>query len=91
VVSEDRITFPVIATATQIAILDAAEIEAAIRGLPLEDAQRVLGDYGVAELNVWPDWVSTIPTIDARVDVTIGGPVEVETESPSGAPSEPAP
>jgi hypothetical protein len=91
VVSEDRITFPVIATATQVAILDPAEIEAAIRGLPLEDAQRVLGDYGVAELNVWPDWVSTIPTIDARVDVTIGGPVEVETESPSGAPSEPAP
>lgn len=91
VVSDDRITFPVVATATQVALLDPIAIEAAIRGLPLEDAQRVLGEYGIAELTVWPDWVTTIPTIDARVDVSIGGPVEVETDAPSAAPSGSAP
>jgi hypothetical protein len=91
VVSDDRITFPVLATASQVALLDPATIEAAIRGLPLEDAQRVLGEYGVAELTVWPEWVATIPTIDARVDVSIGGPVAVETESPSAQPSDDAP
>jgi hypothetical protein len=91
VVSDDRITFPVVATATQIALLDPVAIEAAIRGLPLDDAQRVLGEYGIAELTVWPDWVTTIPTIDARVDVSIGGPVAVETDSPSAEPSGAAP
>jgi hypothetical protein len=91
VVSDDRITFPVVATATQIALLDPVAIEAAIRGLRLEDAQRVLGEYGIAELTVWPDWVTTIPTIDARVDVSIGGPVAVETDAPSAAPSGSAP
>jgi hypothetical protein len=85
VVEEGSIRFPIIATARQIPLLDPSKIEAAIRGRPLDEAREILADYGTAELAVWPDWVSSIPTIDARVEVTVRGPVAVETPGASGA------
>jgi hypothetical protein len=63
------ITFPVTITARQVLQLDTAAIESEIRGKPLAEAQTILQRYGTPELSVWPDWVGTIPTIDARVDV----------------------
>ncbi len=63
------ISFPVTITARQVLQIDPAVIEAEIRGKPLADAQAILDGYGQAELSVWPDWVGTIPTFDARVDV----------------------
>jgi hypothetical protein len=49
--------------------VDPAAIEAEIRGKSLADAKAVLDRYGQSELSVWPDWVGSIPTLDARVDV----------------------
>ena len=87
IVEGDTITFPVVATARQVAILDPATLEALILGKPLADAQAILDGYGDAILEVWPDWVGTIPTIDDRVEVTVDGPVPDE---PGVAPSTPA-
>lgn len=72
VVDGTAITFPVRATARQIARLDPAAIAERIKGLPIADAQAILDSYGTAEISVWPDWVTTIPTIDGRVTLTIG-------------------
>lgn len=74
VIDGSRITFPVRVTATEVAILDPDAIAAAIRGLPLADAQAILDGYGSATVAVWPEWVSTIPTIDGRLTVTVEGP-----------------
>jgi hypothetical protein len=63
------ITFPVVITARQVLDLDTEAIENEIRGKSLAEAQTILQRYGTAEVSVWPDWVSTIPTLDARVDV----------------------
>jgi hypothetical protein len=82
-VEGDTITYPVVATARQIAILDPAALEAEILGKPLEEAEAILSAYGDVDLQVWPDWVGTIPTIDSRVEVTVDGP----TPSPGAAPS----
>jgi hypothetical protein len=83
------IRFPVTVTARQVRVLDADAIEATIRGLPLADARTLLDDYGTVDLQVWPDWVGAIPTIDGRVEVTVddgaGGP------GPTPAPSESSP
>ena len=57
----------------QVLLIDPAAIEAEIRGKPLAEAQAILDGYGRAELSVWPDWVGTIPTLDARVDVRAAG------------------
>jgi len=69
VVDGGVITFPVVITAREVLQLDTAAIEAEIRGKPLTEAQTILQRYGTAEVSVWPDWVGTIPTLDARVDV----------------------
>jgi hypothetical protein len=69
VVESGVITFPVTVTAKEILTIDPEAIEAEIRGKSLTEAQTILARYGSAELSVWPDWVGTIPTLDARVDV----------------------
>jgi hypothetical protein len=70
------ISFPVTITARQVLQIDPAAIEAEIRGKPVADAQAILDGYGQADLSVWPDWVGTIPTFDARVDVRTAEVVE---------------
>ena len=73
-------SFPVTVTARQVAAWTRRD-RARILGLPLADAQAILDAYGTAELQPWPDWVGTIPTIDGRVEVTIDSPV------PTGPPA----
>ncbi len=68
-VEDGVIAFPATITASQVLLIDPAAIEAEIRGKSLADAQAILDGYGQAELAVWPDWVGTIPTLDARVEV----------------------
>ena len=68
-VDEGVITFPVTITARQVLQIDPEAIEAEIRGKSLTDAKAILDRYGQSQLSVWPDWVGTIPTLDARVDV----------------------
>lgn len=68
-VDEGVITFPVTITARQILQIDPAAIEAEIRGKSLTDAKAILDRYGQSQLSVWPEWVGTVPTLDARVDV----------------------
>jgi hypothetical protein len=79
------IRFPVTVTARQIRVLDPAALEAEVRGLPLDDARAILETYGTVDVQVWPDWVGAIPTIDGRVDVTVEGDL-VETPDPSESP-----
>jgi hypothetical protein len=68
-VEDGMIAFPATITANQVLLVDPAAIEAEIRGKSLADAQAILDGYGQAQLSVWPDWVGTIPTLDARVEV----------------------
>ena len=86
VISGDQISFPASATATQVAILDAADLKTQVMGRPLDEARSVLEAYGTVQLSVWPDWVSTIPTLDGRVQLTIDEAVTVETPPPTAAP-----
>jgi hypothetical protein len=86
IIEGDTITYPVVVTARQIAVLDPAALEAQILGRSLGEARDILGAYGDVDLEVWPEWVATIPTLDARVEVTVRGPVTVETEEPEASP-----
>ena len=69
VVENGVITFPVTITARQVLDVDPAAVEAEIRGKSLTDAKAILDRYGTSELSVWPEWVGSIPTLDARVEV----------------------
>jgi hypothetical protein len=89
------VTFPTTATASQVQRLDPAALEAEVRGLPVDQARETLAKYGTVTITTWPDWVSSIPTYDFRVDLTVEATAPVESASPgasgSGAPSSPSP
>jgi hypothetical protein len=84
------ITFPVTATAQQVAILDPAELRELVMGKPLDTARDLLAQYGEVELTAWPDWVSSVPTLADRVDLRIDQPVDVEAPEPDRSTPTPA-
>ena len=85
VVIGQTVTFPVTATAQQIAILDPAALKAKVLGKPVKEAKAILEPYGQVELTVSPDWVGSVPSFESRVELTIGQAVEIVTPRPSGS------
>ena len=75
------ILYPVTAAGTEVRDIDEAALRAEILGLGLPEARALLDDYGDVAIEVWPDWVTTIPTRAERVTLTLGEP------RPSAPPS----
>jgi hypothetical protein len=87
VVIGQTVSFPVEATAQQVAILDPEELKAMVLGKPIEEARAILAQYGQVDLSVSPDWTGSVPSFDSRVTVTIDRAVPIETPGASGSPS----
>jgi hypothetical protein len=68
---------------------DAAELKRLILGKPFDEARSILAPFGNVELKLWPDWVTSVPTLDARVDVEVQPPLPVEIVEPSAEPAVP--
>lgn len=86
VVVGDQVSFPVTAGATQVAVLDAVALKAQVLGKTPEEATAVLAPYGTAEISLSPDWVTTIPTFENRVDLTVADTGPPETPGASASP-----
>ncbi|MEA2608223.1 MAG: Baseplate J-like protein, partial [Chloroflexota bacterium] len=85
-VTGDTVTFPVTMHGTETKTVDQAALLAAIRGLDLPAARAKLQPFGDADIRVWPDWVTSIPTNADRVSLTIGSPAPVTTPTPTPTP-----
>ncbi len=83
VIVGQTVTFPVTATAQEIAILDPSALEAMVLGKPAGEARAILEPYGDVDLTISPDWTNSVPSFEGRVDLTIGHPVTIETPAPS--------
>jgi hypothetical protein len=68
------VTYPVTITGAQVHDVDQAALLASIRGLLLADARTKLNEFGDAEITLWPDWVSKVPTRADRITFTLGNP-----------------
>jgi hypothetical protein len=88
VIEGQTVRFPVTVEASQVQVPDAAELKRLILGKPFDEARSILAPFGDVELTLWPDWVTSVPTLDARVDVEVRPPLPVEVIEPS---TEPAP
>jgi hypothetical protein len=88
VIEGQTVRFPVTVEASQVQIPDAAELKRLILGKPFEEARSILAPFGDVKLELWPDWVTSVPTLDARVDVDVQPPLPVEIVEPSAEPSE---
>jgi len=98
VVEGQAIRYPVEARAEAVRDITADEVRGLVRGKTAAAAREILAAYGTAEIIVWPDWASTITTIDARLDVAVEGlppteptptPAPAPTTTPTASPSPP--
>lgn len=68
--------------------VDAEALRDRILGMSREEAQAALGDIGRVSIDLWPGWVSDVPTLDWRVSVEVAEPGPESSSSP--APPAPA-
>jgi hypothetical protein len=84
----EAVVFPVIATASQVRHLDPDTLRQQVKGKSIEEARAILADDGAVDIQTWPGFVGTIPSLEWRLTLTIDtGDV---TGSP-GASSAPVP
>ncbi len=83
IVSGQTVSFPVTVTAQQMAVLDPAALKTLVLGKSVDEARAILAPYGRVQLEVWPDWVRSIPTYENRVDLTIEHAVPITGPGPS--------
>ena len=74
------IAYPVSVEATQVRDVDEQRLLGEIGGLNLAAARSRLDDFGDVDIDVWPDWVTKIPTRGDRVTFQLAEP------QPSAAP-----
>ena len=81
------VSFPVTVRATQVRVLDAEALRGQVKGRSLAEARSILEQVGDVDMSVWPDWVTTIPTIDARLQLEVGpaAPTAAPVAAPSGS------
>ena len=84
IVDLSTVRYPVTVRALAKRDVDVDELRADIAGKPLHEARLVLDEVGTSTIEVWPDWVTTIPTMDGRVTITIDGEA---SPSPAASPS----
>jgi hypothetical protein len=78
-----RVQFGVNAQAESAPRVDQAALLAQLKGRSPAEARSILAAYGDASITVWPDWATTIPTLDARIDLRVVGlPVAAPSASP---------
>lgn len=88
IVAGSVITFPVTVRALEIRVVDGAALLGRVRGLGLPQARTILEAYGDVTITVWPDWVTTIPTLEGRATLEIkpaAGPSDGPDASPGGS------
>jgi hypothetical protein len=88
-VVEGVISFPVDGTAKQVQPLDAAALEQQVLGLPKAQAEAVLAPYGDVVIVLWPGYVTSVPTMDARVTLIVNDPVDAGPAESTPAPTAP--
>jgi hypothetical protein len=54
--------------------VDPAALLAQVKGRTVTDARTILEQYGEVSITTWPSYVTTIPTFDARVSLTVASP-----------------
>ena len=49
---------------------------------PIEQAKAALQPYGEVVIDPWPSWVTSVPSLEQRVILTVGQPVEAASPGP---------
>jgi len=88
-VGEDgQVTFQSMARAMRVAVVDADQLRALVKGKTVAEAKVALQPYGDATVTLWPAWVNTVTGVDARLSISIASQASSPGSgaSPSAAP-----
>jgi hypothetical protein len=97
-VDGEVVVFPTTVVASQIRHLDPDSLRQLVQGKSVEEAQAILSDYGTVDIQTWPSFVGSIPSLAWRLTLTIepssvtpsAGPSSSEPVSPTSLPSSPS-
>ncbi len=81
------VRFPVSATAELTRPVDPVAVRRAVAGRTLEAARAAAAAFGDATVTVWPDWVTTVTTLDFRLAVDVRTDLPGSSPGPSPGPS----
>jgi hypothetical protein len=70
--AEDSLIAEATVTAESAPTVDRAAVIERIAGRDEAEAEAALADVGVADVELWPGWVTSVPTVEWRVEVRIG-------------------
>jgi hypothetical protein len=87
IITGQTVSFPVQASAEQIAVLDPEELKSMVLGKRIDEARAILAPFGQVALSVSPDWTGSVPSFDSRVTLTIDRAVPIETPGASAPTS----
>jgi hypothetical protein len=92
-VGEDgQVTFQASARATQVVLVDADALRSLVKGKTQAEAEAALAPFGTATVTLWPGWVSTVTSVDARLTVSVDdGATGTISPSPSPRAASPRP
>jgi hypothetical protein len=80
------VVFPVTATASQIRHLDPDTLRQQVKGKSVEEARSILAQDGTVDIQTWPGFVNTIPSLEWRLTLTISTNGATGSPGPSSAP-----
>ena len=72
-VDGQRVRFGVTARAESAPRVDESALRTQLKGRSPAEARAILAAYGDTTVTLWPDWVTTIPTSDSRVELRVVG------------------
>ena len=87
VVHGTTLVVPMTVQAGQVRTVDVDKLRAGIQGKSLTDAKTFLSQYGQAQITLSPDWMSTVPSFDFRIDIKVVDGSAQPGSSSTGLPS----
>ena len=87
-VGEDgQVTFQATARAARVLVVDPDQLRALVKGRTAAEAAAALAPFGAAKVTLWPDWVTTVTGVDARLSIEVNEGGGGASAGPSAAPS----
>ena len=83
----DALIVAVTVTAASTPAIDRDEVIRRVLGRSVDEARAALAELGDATIELWPDWVSSLPGLDWRIEVRISGERGVPVPSSGASPA----
>jgi len=87
----NAVIFPVIATASQVRQLDPDTLRQQVKGKSVDEARSILAQDGTVDIQTWPGFVGTIPSLEWRLTLTIATGGGTGSPGPSRGPTDAGP